>query len=86
MFTQMLLCQAKRGNWIHENLLYNLTLSLSLFLSIFMALATVFHSMNSLDNYPLAHSVLLVVFCRQALSTVYLFMKVSLIPRIILCG
>ena len=40
--------------------------------SVFMALSTVFHSINSPDNSPLSHSVLLV------LSTVYLSAKVSL--------
>ena len=30
--------------------------------SVFMALSTVFHSMNSPDNSPLSHSVLLVIF------------------------
>ena len=29
---------------------------------VFMALSTVFHSVNSLDNSPLSHSVLLVFF------------------------
>ena len=29
--------------------------------SVFMALSTVFHSMNSLDNSPLSHSVLVVL-------------------------
>ena len=31
--------------------------------SVFMALSTVFHSINSPDNSPLSHSVLLVLFC-----------------------
>ena len=30
--------------------------------SVFMALSTVFHSINSPDNFPLSHSVLLVLF------------------------
>ena len=30
--------------------------------SVFMALSTVFHSINSPDNSPLSHSVLLVLF------------------------
>ena len=32
-------------------------------ISVFMALSTVFHSINSPDNSPLSHSVLLVYFC-----------------------
>ena len=31
--------------------------------SVFMALSTVFHSINSPDNCPLSHSLLLVLFC-----------------------
>ena len=31
-------------------------------ISVFMALSTVFHSMNSPDNFPLSHSVLPVLF------------------------
>ena len=31
--------------------------------SVFMALSTVFHSINSPDNSPLSHSVLVVLFC-----------------------
>ena len=31
--------------------------------SVFMTLSTVFRSMNSPDNSPLSHSVLLVLFC-----------------------
>ena len=31
--------------------------------SVFMALSTVFHSINSPNNSPLSHSVLLVFFC-----------------------
>ena len=54
---------------------------------VFMALSTLFHSINSPDNSSLfslcssgLNSVLLV------LSTIYLFMKVSLSPDVILCG
>ena len=54
---------------------------------VFMALSTVFHSVNSSHNSPLSVSVLLVSFLPLlALSTIYLFMKVSLSPDIILCG
>ena len=31
--------------------------------SVFLALSTVFHSINSPNNSPLSHSVLLVLFC-----------------------
>ena len=31
--------------------------------SVFMAISTVFHSINSPDNCPLSHSVLLALFC-----------------------
>ena len=50
--------------------------------TVFMTISTVFHSINSLDNSPLSHSVLPVL----VLQTVYLFMKVFFIPDIILCG
>ena len=53
---------------------------------VLMALSTVFHSVNSPNNSPLSHSVLLVLFALLVLSTIYLFMKVSLSPDIILCG
>ena len=54
--------------------------------SVFMALSTVFHSINSPNNSPLSHSVLPVFSALLVLSTLYLFMKVSLSPDIILCG
>ena len=55
--------------------------------SVVMALSVVFHSINSLASYPLSHSVLSVLFSALlVLSTIYLFMKVSLSPDIILCG
>ena len=58
--------------------------------SVFMALSTVFHSINSPNNSPLSHSVLLVLFLLFLLlvifPTTYLFTKVSLSPDIILCG
>ena len=54
---------------------------------VFMVFSTVFHSMNSPDNSPLSHSVLLsLISALLILSTVYLFMTVSLSPDIILCG
>ena len=52
--------------------------------SAFMALSTVFYSINSLDNSLLSHSVLISAFF--AFLTIYVFMKVSLSPAIILCG
>ena len=54
--------------------------------SVFMALSTVFHSINSPDNSPLSHSILLVLFLPYRSFQLYLFMKVSLSPDIILCG
>ena len=55
--------------------------------SVFMALLTVFHSINSPDNTSLSLSVLPVfISALLVLSTMYLVMKVSLIPDIILCG
>ena len=57
-------------------------------ISVFMALSTVFHSINSPDNSPLFRSVLPVLFLPYWSFQLYisLFMKVSLIPDIILCG
>ena len=57
-------------------------------ISVFMTLSTVFHSINSHDNFPLSHSVLPVFFLAVlVLSTICLFMKVSFCPDIIiLCG
>ena len=68
--------------------------------SVFVALSTVFHSINSPDNSPFSHSVLLVLslpswsfLCLPGpfsaflvLSTMYLFMKVSFSPDIISSG
>ena len=53
--------------------------------SVFMVLSTVFHSINSPDNSPFSHSVPLVLFLSAllVLSTVCLFMKVSLSPDLI---
>ena len=64
--------------------------------SVFMALSTLFHSINSPDNSSLSRSVLLVLIlpywsfqlCLNSallvLSTMYLFIKVSLSPDLIL--
>ena len=55
--------------------------------SVFMALSTVFQSINSPDNSPLSHSVLPVLFLSYwSFWNIYLFMKVSFSPDIILCG
>ena len=48
--------------------------------SVFMALSTVFRSINSPDNSPLSHSVL--ISALLILSTIYLFMKISLSPDV----
>ena len=53
--------------------------------SVFMALSTVFHSINS----PLSHSVLPVsgfISVAFVLSAIYVFIKVSPSPDMILCG
>ena len=52
----------------------------------FMALSTVFHSINSPDNSPFSHSVLVVSSALLVLSAMYLFMKVSFSPDIIPSG
>ena len=53
--------------------------------SVFMALSTVFHFTNSPDNPPLYHSVLLVfISALLVFSTIYLFMKVTTSPDVIL--
>ena len=54
--------------------------------SVFMALSTVFHSINSPENFPLSDSVLPVLSALLVLSTIYFFMRVSFSPDIILCG
>ena len=52
--------------------------------SVLMAYSTVFHSINSSDNSPLSHSVL--ISAVLVLSTIYLFMTVSLSPDVLPCG
>ena len=55
--------------------------------SVFMALSIVFHSINSPDNSPLSHSVLLVLFLPYWSFQIHdLFIRVSLSPDVILCG
>ena len=55
-------------------------------LSVFMTLSTVFHSINFPDNSPLSHSVLPVSFLPHLSFQLYISMKVSLSPDVILCG
>ena len=64
-----------------------------MYVSVIKVLSTVFHFISSPDNSPLSHSVLSgLFFCvcffsaLLVLSTIGLFMKVSLSPDIILCG
>ena len=53
---------------------------------VFMALSTAFHSINFPDNSSHSDSVLPVLFLPYWYFQLYLFMKVSLSPDIILCG
>ena len=53
--------------------------------SVLMALSTVFHSINSPDNSPLSHSVLPVLFLPYWSFQLYILMKVSFSPDIIIC-
>ena len=57
-------------------------------ISVFMALSTVFHSINSLDNSPFSHSVLVVLALPywSFQLYLYLFKKVSCSPAIIPSG
>ena len=55
-------------------------------LSVFMALSTVFHSLNSPNNSAFSLCSSGLISALLVLSTIYLFMKVSLSPDIILCG
>ena len=55
--------------------------------SVFMAFSTVFHSINSLDNSQLSHSVLLVLYLPYWSFQLYIsFIKVSLSSDITLCA
>ena len=54
--------------------------------SVVVTHSTVFRSINSPDNYPLSHSSSGFLSALSVLSTIYLFVKVSLSPDIILCG
>ena len=55
-------------------------------ISAFMALSTIFHSIHSPDNSPQSHCSSGIISALLVLSTIYLFMKVSFSPDIILCG
>ena len=50
--------------------------------SVFMALSTVFHCINSPDNSPFSFCSSDLISALLALSTIYLFMKVSFSPDI----
>ena len=54
--------------------------------SVFMALSTVFHSINAPDNSPLSTMFFWSYVCLIGPFIIYLFMKVSLSPDIILFG
>ena len=54
--------------------------SVIVFVSVVIALSTVFHSVNSPDNLRLSHCSSDLVSVLLVLSTIYLFMKVSLSP------
>ena len=55
-------------------------------ISVFISLSTVFHFIISLDNSPRFHCSSGLISALLVLSTLYLFMKVSFSPDIILCG
>ena len=56
-------------------------------ISVFMAHSTVFHSVDSPDNFPFSDSVLPVLSLPYwSFLPVYLFMKVSFSPDIIIPG
>ena len=55
-------------------------------ISVFMTLSPVFHCRNSLDNFPFSHFVLHVLFLPYWPFRLYISMKVSFNPDIILCG
>ena len=61
-------------------------LSVLVSVSVLMALSAVFHSVNSLHNSPLSHSLLPVLILWYWSFQLYFFMKVSFRPDIILCG
>ena len=76
------LCQRHESTELAHSFLYSVLASVSLF----MVLSTVFHSINSPNNsaFSLCSSGLISVLL--VLSTLYLPIKVSLSPDVILCG
>ena len=54
--------------------------------SVFMALSTAFYSINFPDNSLLSHCSPGLISAVLVLSTIFLFVKVSLSPDVILCG
>ena len=73
---------------IHQPSLPTPFYSVLVSVSVLMTLSIVFHSINFPDNSPLSHSVLPVLFLSYSSFQlyIYIFMKVSLSPDIILCG
>ena len=70
-----------------KNRAFPLFFSVLVSISVFITLSTVFHSINSPDNSPLSHAVLLVLFVPCWSFQLYTsFMKVSLSPDVILRG
>ena len=55
-------------------------------ISVFIALSTIFHFINSPDNSPLSHCSSSLISALMVRSAIYLFIKVSFSPDIILCG
>ena len=53
-------------------------------ISVFIALSTIFHFINSPDNSPLSHCSSSLISALMVLSAIYLFMKVSFSPEVIL--
>ena len=62
---------------INQTSLPTLFCSVLVSVYVFMALSTVFHSINSPDNYPLSHCSSGLISALLVLSIIYLFMKVS---------
>ena len=54
--------------------------------SVSMALSIILHFINSPNNSPLSHCSSSLISALLVLSTIYLFIKVSLRPDIILCS
>ena len=71
---------------INQPSLPTLFYSVLVSVSAFMALSTVFHSISSPYNSPLSHSVLPVLYLPYWSFKLYISMKISLSPNIILHG